>query len=62
MKGVINMSVTMQSTVYVEGYCEYCERKIMFYTRVLEMEMKKNNLCIHCRKGEICITKYEIGR
>ncbi len=52
----------MQSTVYVEGYCEYCERKIMFYTRVLEMEMKKNNLCIHCRKGEICITKYEIGR
>lgn len=55
------MSVTLQSTVYVEGYCESCKTKTYFYSRVFEMEMKKGLRCNYCSKGEVCITKYEIG-
>lgn len=56
------MTVNLQSTVYVEGYCLSCRKESFFYARLLELEMLRNINCPKCHTGEINVTKYETRR
>jgi hypothetical protein len=56
------MSINLQSTVYVEGYCEACKRKTFFWTKMIDLEIEKSIGCAICKKGKIAIVKYESVR
>jgi DNA-directed RNA polymerase subunit RPC12/RpoP len=56
------MSVNLQTSVYVEGYCLTCKAETYFWARMLELEMQKNIRCTKCHEGEICVTLYDTRR
>lgn len=52
------MTISMRTTVCVEGKCKKCSAKTIYYAQLLEMEMETSIQCRRCREGYIEVLRY----
>jgi hypothetical protein len=56
------MTISMRTTVYVEGQCKKCKAKTCYYAQLLEMEMDYSIKCRRCNEGYIETLRYTTSR